>query len=133
VSSTHEPATQQTVAASASGPAAINAAAASEPEGFKWGADMKKLGLCVGLGTAMWFVPPPTGVTSQAWHLLSIFVATILGIITQPLPLGAVAMLGLGVSMVTSTLQFEQAFMAFSSQIPCDPCRALLAAQDQGV
>ena len=95
------------------------AAAASQPEGFKWGADMKSLGICVGLGAVLWFVPSPEGVSARAWHLLAIFVSTIVGIITQPLPLGAVAMIGLGVSMVTSVLTFEQAFSAFSSQIPC--------------
>lgn len=64
------------------------------------------------------FIPPPQGVTVQAWHLLSIFIATIVGIITQPLPLGAVAMLGLGASMLTKTLTFAQAFSAFANEIP---------------
>jgi hypothetical protein len=95
------------------------AAASSEPGKFKWGANMKNLGIAVGLATLIWFIPAPTGVTPQAWHLLAIFIGTIVGIITQPLPLGAVAMIGLGVCMVTDTLKFEQAFMAFSSQIPC--------------
>lgn len=97
--------------------------AAAEPQPFKWGADMKKLGMSVALGLVLWFVPAPNGVTTKAWHLLAIFCSTILGIITQPVPLGAVAMLGLGVSMLTQTLTFEQAFSAFSSQIPCVPLR----------
>ena len=58
------------------------------------------------------------GVTTQAWHLLAIFLATIVGIITQPLPLGAVAMLGLGTTMLTKVLTFGAAFSAFSSEIP---------------
>lgn len=70
----------------------------------------------MGLGTALWFTPPPAGVTSQAWHLLSIFLATIAGIITTPLPLGAVAMLGLGASMMTNTLSFAAAFSAFANE-----------------
>lgn len=41
------------------------------------------------------------------------------GIITTPLPLGAVAMLGLGVSMLTKTLTFGEAFSAFANEIPC--------------
>lgn len=79
------------------------------------------------------------GVTTQAWHLLAIFLSTIAGewatrlgqacadvvrqwglclsagIITTPLPLGAVAMLGLCVSMMTKTLPFSAAFSAFSN------------------
>jgi Sodium:sulfate symporter transmembrane region len=96
------------------------AAASSTPEGFKWGADMKNLGISVALGLAVWFCPTPSGITPQAWHLLAIFVSTIVGIITQPLPLGAVAMLGLGAAMVTKTLTFAQAFSAFASEIPYD-------------
>ena len=38
--------------------------------------------------------------------------------ITQPLPLGAVAMLGLGASMLTKILTFPAAFSAFASEIP---------------
>jgi anion transporter len=66
----------------------------------------------------MWVIPPPAGVTMQAWHLLAIFLGTIAGIITQPLPLGAVAMLGLGASMMTGVLTFQAAFSAFASEIP---------------
>lgn len=78
------------------------------PPGIKWGADLKKLGICVTLATAIWYIPPPAGVALQAWHLLAIFLGTIAGIITQPLPLGAVAMLGLGASMMTGVLTFAQ-------------------------
>lgn len=99
-------------------PTVVAKAAATASEGFQWGADMKNLGISVALGVAVWLCPAPSGVSQQAWHLLSIFVATIVGIITQPLPLGAVAMLGLGAAMVTKTLTFAQAFSAFSSEIP---------------
>ena len=54
----------------------------------------------------------------QAWRLLAVFLGTIVGIITQPLPLGAVAMLGLGAAMLTKTLTFAAAFSAFASEIP---------------
>ena len=93
----------------------------AEQKSFKWGADMKNLGIAVGIATVLWFIPPPSGVTSQAWHLLAVFIGTIVGIITKPLPLGAVAMLGLGASMLTKTLTFSQAFSAFASEIPCVP------------
>ncbi|KAK9908923.1 hypothetical protein WJX75_004723 [Coccomyxa subellipsoidea] len=79
---------------------------------------MKNLGICVAVAVAVWFCPPPTGVTTQAWHLLAIFLGTIVGIITQPLPLGAVAMLGLGATMLTKVLTFSAAFSAFASEIP---------------
>lgn len=106
--------------ASATAVVAASAAAPVEPS-FKWGADMKNLGISVGIAALIWFIPPPVGVTLQAWHLLAVFIGTIVGIITKPLPLGAVAMLGLGASMLTKTLTFTQAFSAFSSEIPCAP------------
>lgn len=66
----------------------------------------------------MWFIPPPAGVTAKAWHLLSLFTGTIVGIITTPLPLGAVAFLGLGAAMILKVLTFAEAFSAFSTEIP---------------
>lgn len=79
---------------------------------------MKNLGISVAVGLVTWFSPSPAGVTAQAWKLLAIFLATIVGIITQPLPLGAVAMLGLGATMLTKVLTFGAAFSAFASEIP---------------
>lgn len=97
--------------------AAAGSAPAKAPE-FKWGADMKNLSICIALGTLLWFLPAPAGVTAKAWHLLAVFIATIVGIITTPLPLGAVAMLGLGAAMITKVLTFAEAFSAFASEIP---------------
>ncbi|CAA6667321.1 unnamed protein product [Spirodela intermedia] len=56
--------------------------------------------------------------TGNAWQLLAIFLATIVGIITQPLPLGAVALMGLGAAVLTKTLTFAAAFSAFGDPIP---------------
>lgn len=53
-----------------------------------------------------------------AWRLLGIFLGTIAGIITQPLPLGAVAMMGLGAAQLTGILTFQAAFSAFANEIP---------------
>lgn len=72
----------------------------------------------MGIGVLLWFLPAPAGVTAKAWHLLAVFVGTIVGIITTPLPLGAVAMLGLGTAMLTKVLTFAEAFSAFSTEIP---------------
>ena len=33
------------------------------------------------IGAIIWFIPVPAGLKPQAWHLLAIFVATIIGII----------------------------------------------------
>ena len=103
---------------SSSQPIVCAASAPSAKPEFKWGADMKNLGISVGLAAAVWFIPSPEGVSAAAWHLLAIFLGTIVGIITKPLPLGAVAMMGLAATMLTKTLTFAQDFSAFSSEIP---------------
>ncbi|PIA48496.1 hypothetical protein AQUCO_01400821v1 [Aquilegia coerulea] len=82
------------------------------------GASMKPLLASIATGVILWFVPVPAGVTKNAWQLLAIFLATIVGIITQPLPLGAVALMGLGAAVLTKTLTFAAAFSAFGDPIP---------------
>ncbi|KAF6154129.1 hypothetical protein GIB67_016381 [Kingdonia uniflora] len=82
------------------------------------GVAIKPLLASVATGVVIWFLPVPSGVTKKAWHLLAIFLATIVGIITQPLPLGAVALLGLGATVLTNTLTFKAAFSGFGDPIP---------------
>ena len=41
------------------------------------------------IGLIIWFSPVPAGVKKEAWHLLAIFVATIIGLILTPLPPGS--------------------------------------------
>src|SRR5207248_355217 len=43
---------------------------------------------------AVLLMPPPNGVTPQSWHLLAIFIATIVGSILRPVPAGAIVLLG---------------------------------------
>jgi DASS family divalent anion:Na+ symporter len=67
------------------------------------------------IGVVIWFIPPPEGVTVQAWHLLAIFVATIAGIIAKPLPMGAIAMLGITATALTGTLTIKESLSGFSN------------------
>jgi DASS family divalent anion:Na+ symporter len=68
-------------------------------------------------GALIWNSPRPVGVTSEAWHLFALFVATIIGVILKPLPMGAMALLAIMVSVASGTLTFEQAFSGFSNDI----------------
>lgn len=62
-------------------------------------------------------IPAPQGVQIQAWHLFAIFIATIYGIVTKPVPMGAVALLGLLFTQLTNTLTFADAFSGYSSDV----------------
>ncbi|URE23982.1 2-oxoglutarate malate [Musa troglodytarum] len=97
----------------------VRASAAPAAAPAPWqGAALKPLAASIATGVILWLVPAPSGVSRNAWQLLAIFLATIVGIITQPLPLGAVALMGLGVSVLTKTLTFAAAFSAFGDPIP---------------
>ena len=50
--------------------------------------------IVVGCGVAVAVIPPPEGVTREAWTLLAIFVATIVGSIVQPMTGAAMVLLG---------------------------------------
>jgi DASS family divalent anion:Na+ symporter len=69
------------------------------------------------VGIVLWFIPEPEGVDARAWHLLAIFVATIVGIISKPLPMGAVAMIGITVTALTGTLTIGQSLSGFGNSV----------------
>ncbi|KAK7262516.1 hypothetical protein RJT34_30090 [Clitoria ternatea] len=119
-----------TVRASASAASITPAPAPVPPPAKPWqGAAIKPLLASIATGVILWFVPVPAGVNRNAWQLLAIFLGTIVGIITQPLPLGAVAILGLGVSVLTKTLTFVAAFSGFGDPIPWLICLAFFFAK----
>ena len=70
--------------------------------------------LVVGVGMIIWFIPVPSGLTVNAWHLLAIFVATILGFILQPLPIGGVAFIAITLAVVTQTIKIGEALSGFA-------------------
>jgi DASS family divalent anion:Na+ symporter len=70
----------------------------------------------VAAGAFLWFLPGPAGVTTQAWHLFAIFFATILGLILQPLPLGAVVLIATTTAMLTHTLSPAQALSGYMNE-----------------
>jgi len=65
----------------------------------------------------LWIIPTPAGLTTQAWHLLAIFLSTLIGIISNVLPMGAIAIFALAISTLTQTLTIKQALSGFSSHI----------------
>lgn len=65
-------------------------------------------------GLVIWFLPPFGGLKPEAMHLTAIFIATILGLILQPLPQGAVVLLGVAAAAITKTLSIGDAMAGFS-------------------
>ncbi len=65
----------------------------------------------------IWFIPAPEDVTPEAWHLFAIFVATIVGLVLEPLPMGAVAVCGITAVTLTRTLSLNDALGGFSHPV----------------
>ena len=73
--------------------------------------------ITVAVGVIIWFIPPPEGVKQEAWHLLAIFVATVVGFIAKPLPMGAVAIIGIMMTALTGTLGISDALSGFGNTV----------------
>lgn len=69
----------------------------------------------LGVLAAIWLAPTPQGLSPQAWHMFAIFAATIAGILTQPIPSGAVMLVAITVATVTQTLTEAKALAGFAS------------------
>jgi DASS family divalent anion:Na+ symporter len=67
------------------------------------------------IGLLIWYSPVPAGVKKEAWHLLAIFVATIVGLILTPLPMGAVVIFGVMMTTFTGTLKIGEALSGFAN------------------
>lgn len=68
----------------------------------------------IAAGTIVFLIPRPDEVKPAGWAVLAIFTATVLGLILQPLPLAAVALIGLTATMITGTLEPGVALGGFS-------------------
>jgi divalent anion:Na+ symporter, DASS family len=71
--------------------------------------------ITVAVGLVIWFLPHPAAVDVKAWHLLAIFVATILGIILKALPMGALAMIAMALTALTGTLSIGESLSGFGN------------------
>lgn len=69
------------------------------------------------VGILLWVLSPvrPVGLSVGAWHMFAIFVATIIGCITQPLPIGGVAILGFTIAVLTHEIPIDTAIAGFGN------------------
>lgn len=73
---------------------------------------------CIAIGLIIRFlIPIPEGVSPKGWSILAIFVATVGGIVTQPLPSPGVAFCGLAVGLLTKTFSFQEGVSAFTDEV----------------
>lgn len=76
-----------------------------------------KFAIPVAIGLVLWLIPPPAGLAPKAWQMFALFVATIAGIITAPLPMSAVAILGATVGALTGVIGFDDVVKATGTDL----------------
>ncbi len=69
------------------------------------------------IGLAIWYSPRPEAVPIEGWHLFAIFLATIVGVVIKPFPIGAMSILALCAATLTHTLSIKEALLGFDNQI----------------
>jgi len=65
----------------------------------------------------LWNAQHPSGLNANSWHLFIIFISTILSLILKPLPMGAISIIAVTVTILTNTLPMAQVLSSFSSGI----------------
>ena len=65
---------------------------------------LKPLAITAAIGLIIWYIPTPENLQPNAWHLLAIFLATIVGIILKAASMGTMAVLGMTVCAATQVL-----------------------------
>lgn len=73
--------------------------------------------ILLAIATMLWFIPAPKGLSVTAWHLLIIFVLTIVAVIAKPLPISAIAIIGITFCSATGTLPIQSCLNAFGTEI----------------
>ena len=67
------------------------------------------------VGILIWFCPMPAGLKPEAWHMFAIFVATIIGFILHPIPIGGVALIAVGLTGFLKVLKPGEALSGFGN------------------
>src|SRR5690349_6281275 len=89
------------------------ASVASRPASLRRVRIARALTLAVAL--AIWFVPPPDGLSPQAWHLFAIFIAAILAGVIEALPILTASVLAIAAAVLSGTVSADAAYAGFSN------------------
>jgi DASS family divalent anion:Na+ symporter len=67
------------------------------------------------LAAALWWSPPPEGVTLQAWRLFAVFAAAIFSVVTAALPILTASVFAVAAAVLTGLLAPEAAYAGFAN------------------
>src|SRR4051812_44639464 len=66
---------------------------------------------------AVILIPRPDGIALRSWQLLAIFIATIIGLIAQPLPGGAMVLIGVLVIALVGVMPIKDALAGYADPV----------------
>lgn len=78
---------------------------------------MKKILLAFTVASVLWICPAPNGLQPEAWHMFALFLATIILVVLDAMPMSAATLLGLTAMVVTHTTDFHVAFSGYSNEV----------------
>jgi len=67
------------------------------------------------VGMALWWAPPPTGLSLQAWRLFAIFATTIFSVIVNALPILTASVLAVATAVLTRLIRPDDAYAGFGN------------------
>jgi DASS family divalent anion:Na+ symporter len=70
---------------------------------------------CVILVVALWWTPPPSGLTLQAWRLFAVFITTIFAVVVNALPILTASVLAVAVAVLSGLLKPDDAYAGFAN------------------
>jgi len=72
--------------------------------------------ITIGVGVIIALIPLPEGITREAWTLLAVFIATIVGSIVQPLTGSAIVLLGVVALALFRAVPIEKALSGYADK-----------------
>lgn len=80
------------------------------PRAIRWA-------LVIGAGLLVLLIPTPAGITVEAWRLVAVFAAVMVGLIAQPIAGGAIVFLGVCALTVSGTVPIAKALLGFGDSV----------------
>ena len=81
-----------------------------------WGR-LARWAVVIGAGILVAVLPRPAGIPAASWYLLAIFVSTVLGLTLQPLPGGAMVLLGVTATVILGIQPIAKALSGYADPI----------------
>ncbi|MDD4802244.1 MAG: anion permease [Syntrophomonas sp.] len=76
---------------------------------------MRNWAIIIAVALIIWFMPTPEGLTLKGQHLLALFVATIVGFVLAPVPMGPMALLSLSLCALVGVAPIKELLVGFSN------------------